>query len=112
LAALQDPVERAAGTAAGLDRVHDVLRQHAGGLQALFLLHAADTVAPPEALGRVMSLPQLKGMLMAARVTSAALPPERLDTLLQVVQSSRGALQRCGRALDLHHLLWHAPMTP
>ena len=51
LAALQDPVERAAGTAAGLDRVHDVLRQHAGGLQALFLLHAADTVAPPEALG-------------------------------------------------------------
>jgi len=60
----------AADPAAGetdLRRVKEILVQHAGALQMLFLLSTADASTPIEAINR-MTLAQLKALLTAVRV--------------------------------------------
>lgn len=65
----------------------------AGALQMLFLLYACEASTPIDHMHR-MSLPQLKAMLHAAKVTSNSLQPEQLDELFTTVQASSGALSR------------------
>ncbi|KAF8070932.1 hypothetical protein HT031_001013 [Scenedesmus sp. PABB004] len=91
LAGLEEP----GGDGAGLARVREVLLQHAGALQALFLLSACDGAGTLDAAHR-LSLPQLKAFLLAAKATGAALPPERLDEVVAAVQAAPGALARKG----------------
>eukprot|EP00879_Flechtneria_rotunda_P027528 GHRR01029494.1.p1 GENE.GHRR01029494.1~~GHRR01029494.1.p1 ORF type:complete len:381 (+),score=140.39 GHRR01029494.1:430-1572(+) len=96
LAGLQDAEQQdAAAGANDLARVREVLLQHAGALQMLFLLYTCEASTPIDAIHR-MTLPQFKAMLQAAKVTSNTLPPDKLDELLAAVQNSQGALTRKG----------------
>uniref|UniRef100_A0A383WE37 Uncharacterized protein n=1 Tax=Tetradesmus obliquus TaxID=3088 RepID=A0A383WE37_TETOB len=98
LAALQEPSEQqdAAAAESSLSRVREVLLQHAGALQMLFLLYTCEASTPVDAIHR-MTLPQFKAMLHAAKVTSSSLPPEKLDELFTAVQASKGAVSRKGQ---------------
>ncbi|KAF6247868.1 hypothetical protein COO60DRAFT_1707360 [Scenedesmus sp. NREL 46B-D3] len=86
----------AAAAESSLSRVCEVLLQHAGALQMLFLLYTCEASTPIDAIHR-MSLPQFKAMLHAAKVTSSSLPPEKLDEIFTSVQASRGAVSRKGQ---------------
>jgi hypothetical protein len=60
----------------------------------LFLLFTSEVAALLEVAPR-MSLPQLKALLQAARVSTGMLPPEKLEDVYTSVQAAPGALARC-----------------
>jgi hypothetical protein len=59
----------------------------------LFLLYASDSSGPVDAAAR-MGLQQFKSMLQAAKVTSSSVPPEKVDALYTMLQTSASALSR------------------
>jgi hypothetical protein len=64
-----------------------------GALQMIFLLYASDSSGPVDAAAR-MGLQQFKSMLQAAKVTSTSVPPEKVDEVYTMLQTSPGALSR------------------
>lgn len=59
----------------------------------IFLLYASDSSGPVDAAAR-MGLQQFKSMLQAAKVTSSSVPPEKVDEVYTMLQTSPGALSR------------------